>query len=87
MLMIDKDRAYTTIIGRRRAKDGSTTEAEMAPSSVMNEERDADPRHEAMKDFLSAIQEKHPGKMLEAMTAFHDLHQMRETDKDAEQAD
>lgn len=76
MLMIDKDKAMTTVMARRREKDGSTSESMQKPSKVMDEDLNADPRHEAAKDVLSAMSEKHPGKLMEAMAAFHDLHSM-----------
>lgn len=76
MLMIDKDKAYTTVMGRRRDADGSTSEAPMVPSDIKSEDGNADPRHEAAKDILMAMNEKHPGKLMEALAAFHDLHSM-----------
>ena len=76
MMIIDKDKATTTIMGRRRNPDGSTAEAPMVPSEIKSEEGESDPRHEAAKDILSALNEKHPGKLMEAMINFHDLHQM-----------
>lgn len=76
MMIIDKDKATTTIMSRRRSPDGSTAEAPMVPSEVKSEEGVVDPRHEAAKDILSALNEKHPGKLMEALSAFHDLHSM-----------
>lgn len=76
MLMIDKDKAYTTIIGRRREKDGSTSEASMKPSEMKSEEGESDARHEAAKDIMMALNEKHPGKLMEAMGSFMDLHSL-----------
>lgn len=77
MMMIDKKKAITTIMERRRDKDGSTSEAPMVPSEVKSEEGESDPRHEAAKDILSALHEKHPAKLMEAMGAFMDMHGMR----------
>lgn len=76
MIIIDKDKAHTTIMGRRREKDGSVKEAPMQASEVKSEEGEPDPRHEAAKDILSALHEKHPAKLMEALAAFHDLHKM-----------
>jgi len=76
MMMIDKDRAYETIIGRKREKDGSVSESAMKPSENMAEGGEMDPRHEAAKDILMAMNEKHPGKLDEALRAHHDLHMM-----------
>lgn len=67
---------------RRRDKDGSTTESPMVPSMMKSEEGESDPRHEAAKDILSAMNEKHPGKLMEAMAAFHDLHSMHQSSDD-----
>lgn len=73
-MIIDKDKAFTTIMGRRRESDGSVSEAPMQASDVKSEDGEIDPRHEAAKDILSALNEKHPGKLMEALAAFHDLH-------------
>lgn len=78
MMMTDEKKAITTIMGRRRNPDGSTAEAPMVPSEVSNEENESDPRLEASKDIMSALNEKHPGKLMEAMANFHDLHSMRD---------
>lgn len=71
---------------RRRSKDGSTSEAPMVPSEIKSEDGDPDPRHEAAKDILSAMHEKHPGKLMEAMAAFHDLHGMSSKKESTESA-
>lgn len=84
MIMTDPKKALTTVIGRRREPSGSTSESPMVPSEMMSEEREMDPRHEAAKDILSAIHEKHPAKLMEAMAAFHDLHAMRDNTEDAD---
>lgn len=83
MLIIDKDKAISTVMSRRREKDGSTSEASMKPSEVKSEEGEVDPRHEAAKDILAALNEKHPAKLMEAMAAFHDLHKMHSEQKDS----
>lgn len=79
MLMIDKQKAISTVMDRRRSKDGSTSEASMKPSMMKSEDTSSDPRHEAAKDILVAINDKHPGKLMEAMAAFHNLHEMHTT--------
>lgn len=79
MLMFDKKKAISTVMQSRREKDGSVSGAPMVPSVMKDEGGEIDPRHEAAKDILSAVNEKHPGKLMEALAAFHDLHEMHST--------
>lgn len=69
-----------TVIGRRRDKDGSTTEAPMIPSEVKSEDGELDPRHEAMKDFHMASQSGDTVRMMQAMSNFNSLPQMDDTE-------
>lgn len=84
MMIIDKDRAYTTVMARRREKDGSVMESPMAPSEMKSEDLEPDARHEAAKDILAAMHEKHPAKLMEAMANFIDLHGMRPKEESTE---
>lgn len=85
MMLYDEKKATATIMGRRRDKDGSKTEAPMVPSSARTDDGEPDARLEAMKDFLMASKEGHPRKMMEAMAAFHDLHsRMKDDTEDAD---
>lgn len=83
MIMVDNKKAITTIMARRRDKKGSTSETLMHPSQMKTEEGETDPRHTAAEDILSALNEKHAGKLTEAMSAFHDFQTMR-SEKPAE---
>ncbi len=76
MIMTDPKKTITTIMDRRRGKDGIERESTMVPSIAKTEDTEMDPKHEAAKDILNAIQEKHPQKLSEALSAHHDLHLM-----------
>jgi len=74
MIMIDQKKAMATIMASRKNKDGSTDSAPMVPSAAQADDGSMDGRHAAAQDIISAMDEKHPGKLMEAMANFHDLH-------------
>ena len=76
MIITDQKKAIATMMAKRRP-DGSVDSAPMVPSSTKTEEGEIDPRHAAAEDIMTAFHEKHAGKLMEAMAAFHDLHSMR----------
>lgn len=74
MIMFDKKKAMATIMSRRQHKDGSMTTAPMVPSAAQTENGMADERHSAAQDIMAAMEEKHPGKLMDAMMKFMDAH-------------
>lgn len=74
MIMFDKKKAYQTIMAKR-SPDGSVTSSPMESQKVMDEDGEPDGRHAAAEDILSAMSEKNPMKLMEALSNFHDLHQ------------
>jgi hypothetical protein len=86
MIIYDKKKAITTMMAKRD-KDGNRSEAPMVPSEVKDEDGKEDPRHAAAQDVLSAMNEKHPAKLMEALAAFHDLHMMHKESAKAEDAE
>lgn len=71
MMMFDNKKALMTMMGRRKP---ASMPAPMQEEKVMNAEGEVDGRYLAMQDALSAIHEKSPERLMQAMMDFHDLH-------------
>lgn len=80
MMIFDKKKALMTIMSKRNPKDGATSSAPMASEISKSEHGEVDGRHAAAQDIISAMHEKSPQKLMEAMAAFHDLHSMHKED-------
>lgn len=78
MIIPDLKKRAMTVISRRMDKDGKEIAgpAAMQPEIVHKEDGTTDGRHVAMQDFLSAVSEKSPERMMKAMMNFHDLHSL-----------
>ena len=83
MMLWDKKKAMTAIMSKR-SKDGSVESAPMQPSSAKEEDGAMDGRHAAAQDIMMALNEKHPGKLMEAMSNFMDMHAARNKSEKAE---
>jgi hypothetical protein len=82
MIIFDKKKAMQTIMSKRHPKDGSVSSAPMATEAAQDEDGMPDGRHAAAQDILSAMHEKSPQKLMEAMANFYDLHAMHSQKSD-----
>ena len=76
MIIHDKKQALQSIMAKRHPKDSveETSSAPMVPSIVKTEEGEIDPRHTAAQDILMSVHEGHPGKLMESLKNFIELH-------------
>ncbi len=74
MMIMDKKKALMTIMSKRNPKTGETSSAPMAEQVSKSEDGETDGRHAAAQDVISAMSNKDPQKLMEAMANFHDLH-------------
>lgn len=76
MFIHDKKNALTTIMARRGEKGGERVAgpAPMKPEVSLMEGGEVDGRHMAAQDMMSAMHEKSPQKMADAMANFMDIH-------------
>lgn len=76
MFIHDKKNAVTVMMRKRGPQGGDVLSGPTAQKAenVVDEEMLPDGRHEAMQDFLAAVQEKSPEKMMQALMNFHDIH-------------
>jgi hypothetical protein len=82
MLPFDEKKAITSIMAKRHPKSGEQSSAPMAAELPTKDEAgEIDGRHAAAQDVLSAMHEKSPQKMAEALANFHDLHKMHSEKK------
>lgn len=78
MIIPDLKSRVTTMIGSRRDSSGEmlSSPVEMKAEKSMTEPGEPDERHIAAGDLISAIHEKSPQKLMEALSNFIDLHQI-----------
>lgn len=83
--MIDPKKAYQTVMAKRNPKgEALSGPAPMNAEVSKDEDGEMDPRHAAAQDVMSAMHEKSPEKLMQAMANFHDLHSMHK-EKDSEE--
>lgn len=63
-----------TIMAKRKPDGEKLSESPMKPEVVKDEDGQVDGRHVAAQDIMSAIHEKSPEKLMNALANFHDLH-------------
>lgn len=76
MIIPDLKKAYSTTMAKRRSPAGEdmTAAAPMKQEVSKDESGETDPRHAAAQDMMSAMHEKSPERLMQAMANFHDLH-------------
>lgn len=75
MIMHDVKKARETVMARRSPSgEPVTAPAPMKEEVSKSEDGEIDGRHAAAQDMISAMHEKSPQKLMEAMANFHDLH-------------
>lgn len=87
MLLHDKKSAVTVMMSKRGPKGGEKLSgpAPMKPESVSSEDGMPDGRHSAAQDMISAMHEKSPEKLMNAMANFHDIHASMSKDPPSEE--
>lgn len=74
-MFFDDRKAITTIMSKRDGKGNVTmSPTPVKPESHKDEDRKMDGRHAAAEDILGAHHEKSPGRLMEALANFIDLH-------------
>lgn len=77
MLPFDEKKTIATIVSKRHPKTGEHSAAPMASERPTKlEGGEIDGRHAAAQDVMSAVHEKSPQKLAEALANFHDIHKM-----------
>lgn len=66
-----------------KQRDGGGAE-DSAPVPSLESDGSMDGRYAAMEDFLAAVEEKNPQKMLESLCNFIELHEMHEEPEESE---
>lgn len=76
MMILDKKRALMTVLAKRGEKGGEHVSgpAPMKEEDSMTKPGMEDGRHAAAQDMISAMHEKSPQKLMDAMANFHDIH-------------
>lgn len=76
MIIPEHKRAIMTIMAKRKPGGGERIAgpAPMKEEVVKSEDGEIDGRHLAAQDIMAAMHEKSPEKLMNALSAFHDLH-------------
>ena len=85
MIIHDQKKAMQSIMARRQGLDGDVASAPLKQEVVATEDGHLDGRHAAASDMLAAIHEKSPMKLMDAMAAFHDMHQLHSAQQKEEE--
>lgn len=73
-MIIPDEKTMTLIMAKRNPKDGSSHKSEMKPQKSMNEGGEVDGRHAAAEDAISAMHNKDPHQLMQALANFMDMH-------------
>jgi hypothetical protein len=84
MFMFDHKRAMSSIMASRKKDDQEYGPVEVKNESVKDEDGEIDGRHLAAQDALAAIKEGSAAKFMDALSSFHDLHQAKKFEAEAE---
>ena len=82
MIIPDLKKRITTVMASRRSPSGEPLAgpAPMNPElPSKDEDGEVDGRHAAATDIISAMHEKSPAKMVEALANFMDMHSLRKS--------